>query len=199
MSKNGTSKKFVLSRNLVFIFIIIGIPLLALIIWCISGFVGNNIKSDLASKFEIEKVEYIKQDDITDFNFVFTLTDCTYAKSDSTGSVKYKAVITNHSNTTASSMTMKICVADYWTHYVSDAKSVTSINPTTSGTTKTGSISSIAYSNKNGWGLTKQVSQKPNVYVYLSYTFVDESSKKSTKSCVVEYKFSDIFTGAINQ
>ena len=190
-------KKFNISRKVLYLIIVILLPIIALLIWMISGFIGNNLDSSLKDKFSITEINYKKSSEIDDFVFSFQLTEQTKAKDSSNGSIKYKAVMTKNSNTTPSALTIKVVACDYWTHYVSDAQSASSITPTTSGTTKTGTVS-VAYSNKNGWGITKKVTDKPDVYVYLSYKFEDESGKISNKSYIVKYKFDDIFRGSIN-
>lgn len=190
-------KKFNISRKVLYLIIVILLPIICLLIWLISGFIGNNLDSSLKDKLSITELSYKKASDINDFVFSFQLTEQTKAKDDSNGSLKYKAVITKSSNTTPSEMTIKVVACDYWTHYVSDAASSTSITPTTSGTSKSGTVT-VAYSNKNGWGITKKVTDKPDVYVYLTYKFEDESGKISNKSYIVKYKFDDIFKGSIN-
>ncbi len=192
-------EKFNISRKLLYLGIVILIPIVGLIIWCISGFVGNNLDSLIKDKFSITELNYKKSSDINDFVLSVKLTEYTKAKEDSTGTVRYSIVITKNSNTTPSDMTMKVLVADYWTHYASNATSISSFTPTASGSTKTGSVSSIAYTNQNGWGLTKRVSQKPEIYIYFNYKFEDENNKVSNKSYIVKYKFDDIFKGTINE
>lgn len=192
-------EKFNISRKLLYLGIVILIPIVGLIIWCISGFVGNNLDSLIKDKFSITELNYKKASDINDFVLSVKLTEYTKAKEDSTGTVRYSIVVTKNSNTTPSDMTMKVLVADYWTHYASSATRISSFTPTTSGSTKTGSVSSIAYTNKNGWGLTKKVSQKPEIYIYFNYKFEDENNKVSNKSYIVKYKFDDIFKGTINE
>ncbi len=192
-------EKFNISRKLLYLGIVILIPIVGLIIWCVSGFVGNNLDSLIKDKFSITELNYKKTSDINDFVLSVKLTEYTKAKEDSTGTVRYSIVVTKNSNTTPSDMTMKVLVADYWTHYASSATSISSFTPTASGSTKTGSVSSIAYSNQNGWGLTKKVSQKPEIYIYFNYKFEDENNKVSNKSYIVKYKFDDIFKGTINE
>ncbi len=193
------NKKFNISRKLLYIGIVVLIPIVCLLIWMVSGFVGNNLDSSLKDELSITELNYKKQSDINDFVFNFQLTEQTKATDSSSGSLKFRAVFTKNTNTTPSNVTFKVVAADYWTHYVSSAYTLSSgFAPTTSGTTKTGTISSIAYSNKNGWGLTKKVTDKPEIYVYLSYKFENESGKISNESYIVKYSFDDVFKGSIN-
>jgi len=194
--KKQKTNKYVVSRKILFLSILIGVPVLLLLIWFVQGFFGNKITKELKSKFEIDSIQYVKSSDVKDFDFNFEITNVKYATNSESGSITYKAEFTDHTNTDVQTLNMKVCVGDYWSHYVSDAKETSSITPTTSQTSRTGSIST-AYKSKNGWGFDVEVNKNPNVYVYLKYTFIDSAQKKSEKSFVVGYEFKDIFTGSI--
>ena len=194
--KKEKVNKYVVSRKILFLSIIIVIPVLALFIWFISGFFGNKITAELKDKFEVQQLNYTKSDSFNDFNLKVDLTSYTKATSSASGSLSYKLTMSSKTGTSVSNLTAKITVGDYWSHYVAPVKEHTGISLTTSELYKNGSIS-IAYTNKNGWGIDVKTNEQPNVYLYLTYTYVNEYQSKSTKDCILTYSFESIFTGSI--
>ena len=130
--KKEKVNKYVVSRKILFLSIIIVIPVLALFIWFISGFFGNKITAELKDKFEVQQLNYTKSDSFNDFNLKVDLTSYTKATSSASGSLGYKLTMSSKTGTSVSNLTAKITVGDYWSHYVAPVTEYTGISLKTS-------------------------------------------------------------------
>ncbi len=195
------SQKFIIFRKIWWLCLIILIPLIILIVYLSCGFIGNKITPELKEAFGAEKIKYMKGSDFSDFSFKVELTKFEYPTEGNTdGTISYKYTYKNNTGTTASNINSIMCIGQYSANYVSTVSSSckesrTSIS--TNGSTDTGSITKIAYSNKNAFGFNTKISKTPNVYIYITYDYLDEYSNKSSKNYVLTYEFAQIFTGYI--
>lgn len=190
------NRKYVLSRKILFLSIIIIVPLLVLIIWFISGFVNSRVGNDIKTKFEIEnanEVNYQQATSFNDFNLKFYLTDYTKASESSNGSLTGEYQVYYNSDVKVTNLKMSFTAADYWSHYVATPKSKSSVTISTSVPSSNSTLGTLTldYKSKNGWGIDATTSTTPDIYLYLSYTYVDKDGKKSDKMTILTYKFND--------
>lgn len=195
------SKKFIVFRKIWILAIIILIPIVCLLIYIAQGFIGNRISPELKEAFSAEKLNYKKGVDFSDFSFKVEITKFEYPTQGNTdGTISYKYTYKNNTGTTASNINTIMCIGQYSANYVSSVSSSCKESRSTistNGSSDTGSITKIAYSNKNAFGFDTKISKTPNIYIYITYDYLDESSNKSSKSYVLTYDFSNIFTGYI--
>ncbi len=194
------SKKFIVFRKVWLIGIIILIPVIFLIVYLSCGFIGNKITPELKEAFGVEKLNYKKGSSFDDFTFTVELTKFEYpTKGNTDGTISYKYTYKNNSGT-ATNINTVMCIGQYSANYVSTVSSSckeTRSSISTSGSTDTGSVTSIAYSNKNAFGFDTKISKTPNIYIYITYDYVNENNDKTSKNYVLTYDFKSIFTGYI--
>ena len=195
------SKKFIISRKIWVIGSLILIPIVLVIIFVIQGVVNDSIKPELKDEFGVSELNFKKGSEFSDFEFGVEITAYEYASKDgSDGKLSYNYTYKNNTGTKATNISTIMCIGQRSANYVSTVSSSckeSKSSISSSGSTDTGSISNIAYSNKNAFGITKKISHTPDVYIYISYDFEDEDSSTSTKNYVLTYKFNEIFNGYI--
>lgn len=195
------SNKFIIFRKIWIIGIIILIPVIFLIVYLSCGFIGNKISPELKEAFGVEKLNYKEGSNFNDFSFTVELTKFEYPTEGNTnGTIAYKYTYKNNTGSTATNISTIMCIGQYSANYVSTVSSSckeSRSSISTNGSTDTGSITSIAYSNKNAFGFDTKISKTPKVYVYITYDYVDEYNNKSNKNYVLTYDFKSIFTGYI--
>ncbi|MCR5787039.1 MAG: hypothetical protein K6G28_05000 [Acholeplasmatales bacterium] len=191
MKKEKRTDKYIVSRKILFLTIIILLPIIALLIYTVNGFMVNRITPNLKEKFEVEKINYVEPSKFNDFKIYFEISTYKEATSENKGSLTWKATFQDNTSTSTTNLNLKVVAADYWTDYTSttSTKEVGSLTKSEKSSTST---ISLDYENKNGWGFTKKVTNKPDIYVYMSYKYTNESGQIEDKEVVLSYDFNDV-------
>jgi len=192
MKKEKQNNRYIISRKILYLSIIILIPIILLLIYVVNGFVVNRVSPEIKNKFEVSNLNYVKPNDFNDFKINFEVTKYKEASKDSSGSLTWKVTYNDNQNTSTTNLKIKVIVADYWSDYTSavSTKEVASLNKTSSN--QSGTIT-LDYEHKNGWGVSTKVSNKPDIYVSLTYTYLNESQiLENDKNVVLTYKFNEV-------
>jgi hypothetical protein len=191
MKKEKRTDKYIVSRKILFLTIIILLPIIALLIYTVNGFMVNRITPNLKEKFEVEKINYVEPSKFNDFKIDFEISTYKEATSENKGSLTWKATFQDNTSTSTTNLNLKVVAADYWTDYTSttSTKEVGSLTKSEKSSTST---ISLDYENKNGWGFTKKVTNKPDIYVYMNYKYTNESGQIEDKEVVLSYDFNDV-------
>ncbi len=156
MKKEKRTDKYIVSRKILFLTIIILLPTIALLIYTVNGFMVNRITPNLKEKFEVEKINYVEPSKFNDFKIDFEISTYKEATSENKGSLTWKATFQDNTSTSTTNLNLKVVAADYWTDYTSttSTKEVGSLTKSEKSSTST---ISLDYENKNGWGFTKNL------------------------------------------